>query len=193
MGAVSAGKLPDVLDSIGPPLAYHVGRAKLAGERDSSRMTSKEDDVLCAEALGRDHATEAYRPIPHDGNCLTRSNMRDDCGVVARTHDVRQREKRWHQCILLRDRERVQSPIRIRNANRFRLCTVVPLVTKKSQMNAGGWKPLMAENAGAIRICEGHYHNVTTLYGAHICPDRLDDADGFVAHPLAAIRAFHGS
>src|SRR5271156_4820822 len=89
VSTVPAGELAHALYGIRPTFAHHVGRTKLAGESDSCWMAPQEDDALRFEALRRDHATEADRPIAHHGNGLARTDPGDDCRVMARAHDVR--------------------------------------------------------------------------------------------------------
>src|SRR6266568_409353 len=49
----------------------------------------------------------------------------------------------------------------------------------------------MAEDAGAVGICEGHDHNVADLQRADIGAGRLDDSDGLVPHRTADLARLH--
>ena len=49
----------------------------------------------------------------------------------------------------------------------------------------------MAEVAGAVGIGERHDDQIAILHFAHVGADRLDDADGLVAHAAASLGRLH--
>ena len=78
MGAEAARQLADALDRLLAPLADDVGGAELLRERDPVGVTAEDDDLLRAEALGRDHAAQPDGAVADDGRRSCRADPRGD-------------------------------------------------------------------------------------------------------------------
>jgi hypothetical protein len=80
---------------------------------------------------------------------------------------------------------RVERAVREGDAKRLGLRSVeAGAIAEEAAMDAGGRQPFLAEHAGAVRISEGHDHDLATLDPLDVAADVLDDADRFVAHAL---------
>ena len=49
----------------------------------------------------------------------------------------------------------------------------------------------VAEDAGAVRVHEGHNNEIAGSNAANVGPDGFNDADGLVSHAAAAIAVFY--
>ena len=56
--------------------------------RQAGRVPSEKDDLLCAEALGRNDATQTDCAVTDYGCFLATAHLCDDGGVMAGSHDV---------------------------------------------------------------------------------------------------------
>jgi hypothetical protein len=92
-------------DRLVAALADDVGRAELSRQRDSGGVAAKDDDLLRAAAPGGDHPAQADSAVTDDGDRLSAADLGDDCSMMARAHHIREGEKRWHQCVVLDDRQ----------------------------------------------------------------------------------------
>jgi hypothetical protein len=73
------------------PRSLTTGGAELARERDPLGVAAEDDDLLCVEPLGGDHAAEADGAVADDGCGLARADASGDGRVVAGAHHVRER------------------------------------------------------------------------------------------------------
>jgi hypothetical protein len=106
-------------------LTDDVGRAELSRQRNPVRVAAENDDLLRAEAPGGDHPAQADGAVTDHGDRFSAADLGDDRGMMARTHHVREREKRWHQRVVLGDRQDEEGPIRLGHPEGFRLCSDV--------------------------------------------------------------------
>jgi len=74
-------------------------------------VPAKQDDLLRAEPLRRDHPAQADRAVADDRGRLTRANLGRDRRVVAGAHHVGERQQRGQQCVIRTDRQDEQRPI----------------------------------------------------------------------------------
>ena len=191
MGTMPAGELAYALDRVGAAFAHHIGGAELARERDAGGMAAEEDNAFRAQALCSDDATEAHRAVTDDGDVFTGTDLGNHGCVVARPHDIRQREERGHQGVVLAHREGEQRSIRIGNPNCLGLRTIGSTVAEETNVDASGRQAFVTEDAGTVGKSEGHYHHISALHRAHFGADGFDHADRFVSHPLALIGWLH--
>ena len=124
--AEAVGELAHALDRLVAALADDVGRAELSRQRYPGRVAAKDDDLLGAEAPGGDHAAQADGAVTDDGDRLSAADLGDDRSVMGRAHHVREVEKRWHQRVVLGDRQDEQGPVRMGHPEGFGLCSAVP-------------------------------------------------------------------
>ena len=132
MDAEAFGELAHALDRLIAALADDVGGAELARQRGPVDVTPEEDDLLGAEAPGGDHPAQADGAVTDDGDRLSGADLGDDRSVMAGAHHVREGEKRWHQRVVLGDRQDEQGPVRMGHPEGFGLCSDVSGAEERS-------------------------------------------------------------
>src|SRR5207244_10520008 len=124
VGAEAVGELADVLDRFVPSLADDVRGAELLSQRDAVWVTAKEDDLLGAEAFGRDDAAQPDGPVTDDGDGLSGAGLGCEGRVVAGSHHIREREKRRDQRVVRADWKGYERPVGQGNTHRLALAAV---------------------------------------------------------------------
>src|SRR5215207_7155082 len=166
MGALTTGELADTLDGLLTALRDDVGRAELAGERDAVRVTAEDDDLLGTEPLGGDDGAEADGPVADDRGALAGCDPGDDGGVVAGAHDVRERQQRRQERVVLADRQRVERAVCVGHSHGLSLGCADAVVVEEAAVHARGVQTLAAEGAAAVRERERHHDGVPLLEAA---------------------------
>jgi hypothetical protein len=69
-------------------------------------VTAHDDDLLGLEPLRRYYPAQPDGAVANHGDALARSDLGDDGGVVARAHDVRERQQRGHERVVFADGQR---------------------------------------------------------------------------------------
>ena len=110
---------------------------------------------------------------------------------MAGAHDVRERQERRHQCVVLGDRQDDEGPVRQRHADGLALSAVDAVPRPEAAVEARGLKAFVAEHARAVRVRERRDDEVADLDGADVAANCLDDADELVADPLAGFARLH--
>ena len=191
VGAEPAGELAHALDCVLAALADDIGRAELARQGDPVLVAAEDDDLLGAQALGGDHTTKPDRTIADDCDALSGADAGDDSGVVAGAHDVGERQQRWHERVVLTNRQHEQRAICIWDPQRLGLRAVLAVVAEEAAVHALGVQPLVTEGARAVGERKRHHDDVAWLHGAHLGADFLDDSDCLVTHGLPGLAALH--
>ena len=102
--------------------------------------------------------------------------------MVAGAHHIREREQRGHQRVVLANLQRVESPVRLRDAHGFGLRARHVGVAEEATVDALRLQAFLAEHAGAVRERERHHDHVAELDRVYGAADLLDDADRLVPH-----------
>ena len=66
-------------------------------------MTSEHDDLLRAKTPRCDYAAESDGAIADDNHRLARTHFGRECGVMSRTHHIRERQQRGHERVVATD------------------------------------------------------------------------------------------
>ena len=103
MSPVAAGELANLGDAVVAPLGDYVAGDELAPEVRPFRVAAHEDDLLGAKALRGEHGEKTDRAVADDGDRGSLVDPTLDGGVVARTENVGQCEKRREQLQVLSD------------------------------------------------------------------------------------------
>ena len=93
VGAVAAGELADSVDALLAALGDHVGGAELAAEVGAGLVAAHQDDLLGAQALGREHGEQPDGAVADDGDRGAGPHAAVDRGVVAGAEDVGEGEQ----------------------------------------------------------------------------------------------------
>src|SRR4029079_17433349 len=102
------------------------------------------------------------------------------------TEDVGQGEERRHQRVVLADVDRIERAVRHRDTQCLGLSAIeLAAVAEEAAVDAGGRKALLAEQASAVRIDEGHDDDVAASDPLDAAAGLFDDADRLVTHALA--------
>ena len=145
-------------------------------------MAAHDDDLLGTKPLRGDHAAESDGTVADHGDALPGADLGDDGRVVAGAHDVGEGEQGGHQRVVLADGQRVEGPVRLRDAHGFGLRAGHVGVPEEAAMDALRLQALLAEDAGAVREGERHHNHVADLDGAYVSADLLHHTDRLVPH-----------
>src|SRR5439155_17504046 len=88
------------------PFTYDLSCTELLCECDALGMSTQHDNLLSAQALRGGDAAQANGAVTEDGCRFPAAYPGADSRMVARTHHVRQREKRRHQRVISADQQR---------------------------------------------------------------------------------------
>src|SRR4051794_18898656 len=183
--SVASGQLAHSLGCFLAALGHDVGRSELDADVGALLVTAQQDDLLGAEALRRHHAAEADGPVADDRDRLARRYLGAHGCVVPGGIDVREREQRRHQRVVLGHVDLHERAVGLRHAHRLAL-TAVGVAAPEAAVATRGVQALVAEVAGAVREDERRDYDVALLQRPHLGADVLDDADELVTH-LAAL------
>ena len=154
-------------------------------------MASEDDDPLRAEAPCGDHSAQSNCTVADDGHRLPGTGLGRERGVVARRHDVREREQRRHQLVVRPHRQHDERAVRLRDPDGLTLAAVDAVEAVPAPVEARGVQPFAAEHAGSVRPHERRHHEVADLHRADLGADVLDDADELVAHSATGLGVLH--
>jgi hypothetical protein len=155
-----------------------------------SGRAAEDDDLVGAEAPGGDHAAQADGAVTDDGRRVPGTDPGGDRRMLARPHHVREREERRHQRVVLANRQHDECSVRLRDTQRFRLCSVAVPVPEEPSVDARRVQTFVAEDASAVRVREWHDDEIADVHGADVGAGGLDDANGLVSHAAAGLAVF---
>jgi hypothetical protein len=188
--AEAVGELAHALNGLVAALADDVGRAELSRQRDPGGVAAEDDDLLGAEAPRGDHPAQADSAVTDDGDRLSGADLGDDRSVMARAHHVGEGEKRWHQRVVLGDRQDEQGPVRLGHPEGFGLCSDVSGAEEPS-VDARRVQSFAAEGARAVGVGGRDDDDVAGFHGADVGTNGFDDADALVSHAAASLAGLH--
>jgi hypothetical protein len=103
--AEAARQLAHTLGSPVPAFADDVRRAELLRQCNPLGISAEDDDLLGAEPSGSDDPAQAHGAVADHGRPLAGADLRRHGRMVARSHDIRQRQERRHQGVVGADRQ----------------------------------------------------------------------------------------
>jgi hypothetical protein len=146
MGTKAAGQDAHVLDCCLASFAHHIGCAERSSERDPVRMTTQQDDLLCAKSSGGNHPAQANCPVADDRHALARANPCCECGVMACAHHVGQGEERRQQPIVNFRRQAEEGPVCLWDPHRFSLGSRDLKIAEEPAVDARGLQSFTAKD-----------------------------------------------
>jgi hypothetical protein len=187
----TAGKIADALDGFLPALAYNVGCAEGAPQRNAIGMTTHQDDLFRTEAFGRNNAAQSNSAVADDSSRFAGRNARDEGRMVPGAHHIRKRQERRHKRVISTDWQNEQRAIGLRNTKGFRLRALHASVAEKTAMETSGLQVLVTEDTGAVGERERHDHEITLLQRLDLGTDLFNNSDCLVAHALSPVFGSH--
>jgi hypothetical protein len=146
MRTQSRCQLADAFNRRVATLADDVGGAEGARQSDAIGVTAEQDDPVGSEPTRRSHAAESDRAVSDDGDDVACTYPRRECGMVAGTHHVRERQQRRHQRVVLPDGQRDQRAVGEGDADSFALPAIELGTAPPSAMETGGLQILPANS-----------------------------------------------
>jgi hypothetical protein len=107
--------------------------------------------------------------------------------MVPRAHHVRQRQERGHQRIVLANVQNKECAIGLRNAKGLGLRAVHAVVSEEAAVKTRGLQMVVTKLARAVRIGEGHRHQVAFFQCSNTGANFFHHSDSFVPHALRAV------
>jgi catechol 2,3-dioxygenase-like lactoylglutathione lyase family enzyme len=191
MRSETLGQLSNALDRFLAALANDIRGPELSPERNPLGVVAKQDDLLGAQALGCNHAAETDGAVADDGDRFPRPDLGGDCGVVARSHHIREREHRRHQGVVSADRQHDERSVRLRNAYSLALTAVDVIEAVPASAETFALQPLPAENACSVGPQKRRHDEVAAFDRVDFAANVFDHPDEFVAHTPARFGRFH--
>src|SRR5947208_4192312 len=175
VGAESVGQLLDTGDARVTPLGDDVGRAELACEFRSGRVTAHRDDPPGAHLLRGEDREKTHRAVADDHGRHARLDVGGVRGKPARAHDVRERQQARDEVVRRKPWGGDQGAVRERDAQPPRLRTTDELAT-----DAGRLVSCAADRAGVVRRKERADDELAWL-------DRFDRAADLLNDPAVLV------